>query len=189
MWGSYQSSHSIIFLLPLAPLTGFHSFPVASLSKAGPGCPTQAAEESVSDMITAKFFWHISGDCTRYAILCNTSSDTSVWWELQNLASSSTFKRLKVLSEVGEYWGWRRKGFNFSTFYLWHLLGFWAFWFKMSPWLPVITMLQHFIRSQASFLLHKFLYLRMSPLEISCLTFSWDQIWFFPLSFHCIDDL
>lgn len=95
MWGSYQSSHSIIFLLPLAPLAGFSSFPVASSSKAGPGCPTQAAEESVSDVITEKFFWHISGDCTRYAILCNTSSDTSVWWERQNLASSSTSKRLK----------------------------------------------------------------------------------------------
>lgn len=139
MWGSYQSSHNIISSLPLAPLTGFPSFSAASLCKAGLDALHKLQR---NQWVT----WSLRSPFDTFqmiarAILCNTWSNNSVWWELQNLASSSTFKMLKILSEVKEYWGWRRKEFNFSTFYLWHLLGFWVFWFKMSPWLPVITML------------------------------------------------
>lgn len=101
IWCEAATWAVIIFLLPLVPLTGFPSFPVASLCKAGLDALHKLQR---NQWVT----WSLKSSFDTFrmiarAILCNTSSDTSVWWELQNLASSSNFKRLKILSEVKEY--------------------------------------------------------------------------------------
>lgn len=133
MWGSYQS-HWILFLLDVASHAGFPPFPVASLSTAGSWHSTQAADETVREVITVNFFRAISNGCTMCAIVFNISSKTSVWWELKIFLQSQAVKGARS----GRVMRMEKRSVSFLIFYFGNFLGFWV---KIRLWIPVITML------------------------------------------------